>query len=47
MLFVFALSVFIEQVKNDIFDAGGATIAAALILYAACAVAGFGAKQLD
>ena len=47
LLFVFGLAVFIEQVKIDIFDADGGTLIGALILYAACAVAGFGANQLD
>ena len=47
MLLVFGVAVFIDQMKNDIFDAPGATITGALILYAGCAIAGFGAKQLD
>jgi hypothetical protein len=47
LLFVFGVVVFIDQLKSDIFDAPGATIAAALILYGACALAGYGAKQLD
>ena len=47
MLFVFGIVVFIDQLKGDIFDAPGATIAGALILYGGCAIAGFGAKQLD
>jgi len=47
MLLVFGVVLFIDQLKDDIFEAPGATIAAAVILYAACAVAGFGAKQLD
>jgi hypothetical protein len=47
LLFVFGVVLFIDQLKDDIFDAPGATIAAALILYGACALAGYGAKQLD
>jgi hypothetical protein len=46
-LLVFGIVLFIDQLKDDIFDAPGATIAAALILYGACALAGYGAKQLD
>jgi len=38
---------FISDLKFDTFDAGGGTLAGALILYAGCAIAGFGAKQLD
>jgi hypothetical protein len=47
LLVVFGVVLFIDQMKDDIFEAPGATIAAALILYGACAVAGIGAKQLD
>lgn len=47
LLLVFGVVLFIDQLKDDIFDAPGATIAAALILYGACALAGYGAKQLD
>jgi hypothetical protein len=47
LLFVFGVVVFIDQLKADIFDAPGATIAGALIFYGACVLAGYGAKQLD
>jgi hypothetical protein len=47
LLFVFGLVVFIDQVKDDIFDADGGTITGALILWAGCALTGFGANRLD
>ena len=47
LLLVFGIVLFIDELKSDIFEADGATIVGGLIMYAACAVAGFGAKQLD
>jgi hypothetical protein len=37
----------ITDLKFDTFDGGGATVAGALVFYGGCALAGFGAKNLD
>ena len=47
LLLAWGVVEFIDELKDDIFEYPGATIAGFLILVAGCAVAGFGAKQLD
>jgi peptidoglycan/LPS O-acetylase OafA/YrhL len=47
LLLTVGVVVFIDELKADIFDAPGGTIAGALVFYAGCVLSGFGAKQLD